>query len=129
MSEEQKHVEDAGDAPSTVQGLNSAPFGVNISFPESVVIKMVDASALDDYENLLFFSAFFFSAFVGFVIATIQARDTTPWAIMSIVLAAAAGGSLRWAWRKRATMKARSKEFKVKMSGIEEVKAAPTSNA
>ena len=52
----------------------SAPFAVSISFPESVVIKMVDATALNDYEVNIFLSSLFFSVFIGFVVTMLSLR-------------------------------------------------------
>lgn len=50
-------------------------FNVTVSIPDSINIKMVDASALSDYEVWVFISSLLSSAFVGFLVAYLQAVD------------------------------------------------------
>ncbi|MBI2314284.1 MAG: hypothetical protein HYU77_17500 [Betaproteobacteria bacterium] len=46
---------------------------ISVSVPEAVEIKLVDASALADYEVWVLLTSILSSAFVGFVVATLQA--------------------------------------------------------
>lgn len=67
------------------------PFNIEVSIPESISIRMVNASALEDYEIWLFISSLLSAACVGFFIAYLQASDTaapsaTPIKWMFIIL-------------------------------------------
>jgi hypothetical protein len=59
------------------------PFGgglnVTVSVPETVEVRMVDASVLADYEMWLLFSSILGSAVVGFVVAAIQSEQQRLW--------------------------------------------------
>ena len=50
------------------------PFDVKYSFPESVEIRLVEASGLLDYEIWLFIASLLSNFVVGFVIAATQAK-------------------------------------------------------
>lgn len=104
------------------QGPYDAPFAVNISFPESIVIKMVDASALNDYEFGLFISSLFCSTFVGFLVAHFQTTGDSTFFIVSCICGLCAVAFFCWAIAKRRKMVARSRAFKLKTSGVEETK-------
>jgi hypothetical protein len=117
---------EAAAAPPTSQETQyNAPFSVSISFPESVVIKMVDATALNDYEVGLFFSSLFASVFVGFLVAFIQdpARPAML-VIVALIFGFSGFGFFVWALSKRRRMTARSRSFKLRTSSVEEVKEA-----
>jgi hypothetical protein len=124
MTEGEKHVEETGGGPPTVQNAFGAPpFAMSISFPETVSIKMVDASALNDYEIMLAVAFSFSSAFVGFLIGAIQAKGTDrELIIITVMMLIAAIVFFIWALAKRKKITARSKEFVIKTSGIEQVK-------
>jgi len=49
-----------------------------VSVPEVIHIRMVDASALSDYEMWLFLASVLSTAGVGFLVATVQAFDSQP---------------------------------------------------
>lgn len=50
-------------------------FNISVHVPEEITIRMVDASALADYEVWFFLSSVLSSAFVGFLIAFSQASE------------------------------------------------------
>lgn len=112
-------------SPPPPGGPYNAPFAVNISFPESVVIKMVDATALNDYEIGLFFSSVFASAFFGFLVGFFQApaNEAKLYGVIAIVFAIVTLFFFGWALMKRRRMTSRSKSFKLTTSGVEEVKS------
>lgn len=84
---------------------------------------MVDASALTDYEFALFFSAVFAEAFVGFLVAYFH-ETTAPnlYRTVAIIFGLCSAGFFGWAVHKRRTMTAQTKSFRLKTSGVEEVK-------
>jgi putative copper export protein len=73
------------DKPTHIEGENfrGAPtenpiadtFNIVVSVPESVNIKMVNASALSDYEIWAFIASLLSNAVVGFLIAYLQAVE------------------------------------------------------
>lgn len=119
---EQVEVAGQPEAPATTQSYN-APFAVNISFPEAVVIKMVDATALNDYEFALFICSLFTGGFVGFGVAYLQATDSgAVFLVMTILLFVAAFAFLVWALMKRRKMTSKLRAFKLKTGAVEEIK-------
>jgi len=50
-------------------------FNISVLVPDEITIRMVDASALADYEVWVFISSLSASAFVGFLVAYIQANS------------------------------------------------------
>lgn len=123
MSETDNPAATATSAQQAEGAQYNAPFAVNISFPESVVIKMVDATALNDYEFGLFISSFFASAFVGFLVAYFQATtDAGLYRLVAAICGICAVAFFIWALMKRRRMTARSRAFKLKTSGVEEVR-------
>jgi hypothetical protein len=87
-----------------------SPFGVNVSYPETVTIRMVDASALGDYEFALLVSGFFCNAAVGFMVAavTVSSNQIFLW-IITLLFSIITVIFLIWALRKRGTMNQRAK--------------------
>jgi len=124
---EQGEVPDVANPQPAIaqQSQYNAPFAVNISFPESIIIKMVDASALHDYEFGLFISSLCASAFVGFLVAFLQAPISDPsgrtFGIVAILVAIIAAAFFIWALVKRSKMTARSKAFKLQTGGVQEI--------
>jgi hypothetical protein len=57
-----------------------------VSVPDSIKIRMVDASTLADYETWIFLASVLSNAVVGFLVATVQAYDTKT----------ANAGQLKW---------------------------------
>lgn len=73
-----QHVEPsqfAGSPPSQNPAAN--PFNVIVSIPKKITIRMVDASALGDYEIWVFLASLTSNAFVGFLVAYLQAVDSS----------------------------------------------------
>lgn len=62
--------------PATANPLGSS-LNIVVSVPDSIEIRMVDASTLSDYEVWFFMSSVLASAVVGFIVAFIQACDST----------------------------------------------------
>jgi len=112
--------------PSETQRYD-APFNVNISFPESIIIKMVDASALHDYEFGLFISSLFSTAFVGFLVAYFQTPNddlvqAKLFGIATIIVGVVTVAFFICALMKRSKMTARTRAFKLKTGGVQEIK-------
>jgi hypothetical protein len=122
MNEHAKHAELSPDAaPQPAQPQFSSPFAANLLFPESVDIKMEDASALNDYELGLFISSTLASAFVGFLVAWLQATDSGRLYLVLAVICLVIGGAVfLWALSKRKKMTRRSRTLKMRVSSIED---------
>ncbi|HIF9499395.1 TPA: hypothetical protein ACX6SJ_003919 [Photobacterium damselae] len=63
------------DEPRTSNPLASAS-NITVTVPESVAVKLVDASALGDYEIWSLLTSILSSAVVGFVVAFLQADSS-----------------------------------------------------
>lgn len=101
------------DAPLS-ENYQQAPFGVDVLFPETVTIRMVDASALGDYEFSVIVSGFCCNAAVGFLVAalTITEGKFTLGCVSCLffVLTLMFGF---WAVSKRTALKRKAKTVKV----------------
>jgi hypothetical protein len=116
-----RHI-DATEEPTEPPSENPyrMPFGISMSFPEVVVIKMVDATALTDYEFAVLMSSIFASATVGFFVAYLQSsppQDSRLYGIVAIVFALCFVGFLVWAITKRRKMTARSRTLELQAIG------------
>jgi hypothetical protein len=134
MTESPKHIDATqklGGPPSENQ--YRPPFGLSISFPEVVVIKMVDASGLNDYEFAVLFASIFASAAVGFLVAFLQStppQDAKVYLIVTLLFAALFVGFLIYAGYKRHKLTAKSKTFRLQAVGVEEVsQGSPSTDA
>jgi hypothetical protein len=96
-------------------------FNIVVSVPESIQIKMVDASSLADYEVWVFIASIISNAFVGFLVAYFQAVDAKSpsvsyvgWTtvVFSILLLV----SLITALWKRNMLKKKGRDVKLKTS-------------
>jgi len=98
-----------GEGHSTANS-GGHPFAVNVSYPETVTIRMVDASALGDYEFSLLLAGFFCNAAVGFIVAaiTIEEDAVLMWTL-SAIFTVVTVMFLVWALIKRRTMNQRAK--------------------
>ncbi|QDQ88128.1 hypothetical protein FMZ60_11395 [Alcaligenaceae bacterium SJ-26] len=91
---------------------------ISVSVPETVEIKLVDASALADYEVWVLLASILSSALVGFVVAAIQAAGkpeqstmvstSVIWGLLIIVCALTAISK-----RKKLSAKAKRIKFAV----------------
>ena len=108
---------------SPAENLYPTPFGLNISFPEVIKIRMVDASALADYEVLIIFTGLFCNISCGFGVTLATSENPSKLlVVITILFSLLTIGFLVWALMKRRSMTRRAKEFKVKTSSVEEVK-------
>lgn len=104
----------ASDEPA--QNYSHTPFGVEVSFPETVTIRMVDASALGDYEFGIVVSGFCCNAAVGLLVAAITVSGrAVSLGIMSALFWVLTILFLIWSLVKRAAIK--TKERVVKLRG------------
>lgn len=103
----------------------SRPFNITVSVPDQINIRMVDASALADYEIWLFLSSILSSAFIGFVIPYAQSREANsemqgPYFWMSLTFFVLFLVSLGMAIGKRRALRKKGRDFKLKTSAIAE---------
>lgn len=103
----------ASENPST------DPFNVIVSVPEAIKIKMVDASALADYEIWVFIASIVSNAVVGFLVAYSQALDakspSAPYVGWTVVIFFALFViSTITAFRKRSSLQKKGREIKLK---------------
>ena len=103
------------------KALSANPFAqsanITLSIPESVEIKLVDASALADYEVWVLLTSILSSAVTGFLVALIQANDDERGRYMAttvifavLMLVSAWMGHYK---RKKLSNKARKIRFRV----------------
>ena len=97
-------------------------FNVVVSVPESIQIKMVDASALADYEIWVFIASLLSNAVVGFLVAYSQAVDAKSpsttyvgWTLVVFVLLFLL--SVGTAIYKRTTLKRKGRDIQLKTTG------------
>ncbi len=97
-------------------------FNIVVSVPESIQIKMVDASALADYEIWIFISSILSNAVVGFLVAYFQAVDSKSssatyvgWtdAVFALLFVAATLTAVL----KRTSLRKKGRDIRLKTSG------------
>ena len=118
-SKSQKH-EDLIASPST-QPRAPNPFAqssnITVSVPESVEVRLVDASVLTDYEVWSFLTSILVSAFVGFLVAWLQApiETRTPYGAFTgvLVLLTFLTGGMALAKRRSLSKNTRKLRFSV----------------
>ena len=93
-----------------VRGLN-----VMVSIPESVEVRMVDASVLGDYEVWIFIASLVSNLGVGFLVAYLQ-EDAHDSALLvnSIFFIVMFGMCLGMALRKRHRLRAKSRQISLR---------------
>lgn len=96
-------------------------FNISVLVPEEITIRMVDASALADYEIWFFLSSLLASAFVGFLIPCMQAHEAnTPSATalfwITILVGVLFAVSFVMAIAKRRSLRKRGRSMKLKTS-------------
>ena len=72
---EQVEVEDFKGSPPAANTAVGAFTDIVVNVPSSITVRMVNASALEDYEIWVFISSLLSNAVVGFLIAYFQALD------------------------------------------------------
>ena len=107
-------------APAAPNPVHDA-FNISVLVPDEITIRMVDASALADYEVWAFISSVLSSAFVGFLVAHLQAssaNDPTsgPMMWMTVLIGLLMGASLIMVFSKRTLLKKKGRTMKLKTS-------------
>lgn len=62
------------------------PFGVTVSYPEDVEIRLVDASGLSDYETWFFLSGMMSNFATGFWVAYVTAAENVRGVLLAVAL-------------------------------------------
>lgn len=98
-------------------------FNVVVSVPHSVQIRMVNASALGDYEIWVFIASLLSNAVVGFLVAYLQASDVKApstsslgWSLLIFVVLFLL--SLAMAIGKRNSLSKKGRDIKLRTSGV-----------
>lgn len=114
---------EASDLPPAPETKNPVAASLNIlvSIPETIEIKMVDASTLSDYEVWFFISSVLTSAVVGFLVATLQALSAKqPAASLgwtTIVFFTLVVISVSMTFYKRNKLRKKARQIRLKVSG------------
>lgn len=96
-------------------------FNIVVSVPDNIKIRMVDASALGDYEIWVFIASILSNAVVGFLVAYFQAIDAKSastsyigwtWLVFFVLFALAIGTAIA----KRLSLKQKGRDIKVRTS-------------
>lgn len=109
-------IEKTADAP--VPNPVGNGFNVSVLVPEQISIRMVDASALSDYEYHIFVASLFASATVGFLVPCVQEFRSSgelavPFLLITILLGVVFLASLGIALFKRRSLRKSGKEIKL----------------
>jgi hypothetical protein len=131
MMESSSMHEEVNAAPgvaSTGNPLASALNGV-VSVPESVEIRMVDASTLTDYEVWFFISSILSSAFFGFLVSFVQqlgtkGSDATLLGLTTLVWLVLLAIAVLMAFSKRSRLRKKSDTIRLKASAVSRDDAA-----
>ena len=96
-------------------------FNISVLVPDEITIRMVDASALSDYEVWVFISSLLSSALVGFLVAYMQASssgDPTQGAMfwMTVLIGLLTLAGLVMVYSKRTLLKRKGRTMKLKTS-------------
>jgi hypothetical protein len=94
---------DANDVPRATPATNPLAKGLNVtvSIPDTLEIRMVDASALEEYEVWVLVASILASAAVGFTVAYVQDSKTQSLFWNAVVFGALFGIALATAFMKR----------------------------
>lgn len=105
--------------PGVEQNPVGGAFDVSVSIPDKLEIKMVNASALADYEIWIFIASLLSNAVVGFWVAFSTNKDSAINSILfwnSFVFSALFLSSLIYSIFKRSQLTSKSKDIKLKTS-------------
>jgi hypothetical protein len=113
--------EDAASVEPTDNPL-AGGLNISVSVPESIEIKMVDASVLNDYEVWVFIASLLSSGFIGFLVGTVQAYDINAptkaiWRGVTIIIGLLFVVACGRAWNQRKRLSKRSKNVSLKVVG------------
>ncbi len=119
MTENIKHAEASLPAEKPSSNPIASSLNVVVSVPDSIEVRMVDATSLADYEVWFFISSVLANAVTGFLVAYIQACNSnlaTAGAIMwmTIVFAILFVVSVIMTFIKRYDLKKKGKSIKLK---------------
>ncbi len=89
-------------------------FDVTVSTPETLEIKMVDATVLSDYEVWSFIASFLGAVVVGFGVAYLQATKNVTLLATTVVFLVLFGVAVRMAYAKRKRLAAKSKTIRLR---------------
>jgi hypothetical protein len=117
---EQIEVETSEDQEPSENPLAGA-LNVAISVPETIEIKMVDASVLSDYEVWFFVSSILSSAVIGFLVAYLQGKEIAFLA-MTGVLFVIFLVFLKMTFEKRNTLRKKSKIITLRATQVVGIK-------
>ena len=114
MTDEQREVQSAvtGNPNPIASGLS-----ITVSVPETIEIKMVDASTLADYEIWFFIASILSGAVIGFLVAFFQENFAPIYGWMSLILFIIFVLSVIMALTKRAMLTKKSKTICLPVNG------------
>nr|WP_225777344.1 hypothetical protein [Pseudomonas sp. Marseille-Q3773] len=114
-------------SPPTQNPNTSDAFNVIVSIPDNIEIRMVDASALGDYEVWIFIASLVSNFVIGFFVAYVQeAKISSPtapyigWTTFGFFVLFAI--SVAMAIAKRMAMRKKGRKISLKTSGASEVR-------
>jgi hypothetical protein len=125
--------EEIPSLPVRVQPVNSSggsasenplirAFDVSLLVPESVEVRMVDASALANYEVWVFIASVLSNAVLGFLVAFFQSDESWSLLASALVFFVLFVVSASWAFVQRRQLRKRSR--RVKLQAIEAITRA-----
>ena len=100
-------------------------FNITVSIPETVEIKMVNASTLADYEVWIFISSVLSNALLGFLVAYFTNTDTAKsqsFLFSAIIFTILFIISVVVAFSKRSQLQKKSKDIKLKTTAFKNKK-------
>ena len=103
----------------------SGDFNILVSIPESIEVRMVDATTLSDYEIWFFGAGAVLSLFTGFLVAYIQEADAKTGkalGVAAIVLAAIFVGCLAMTLVKRHSLRKKGRVVRLRTSKVAQAK-------
>lgn len=116
---EQYAQSEAGQEPA------SGDFNILVSIPESIEVKMVDATALSDYEIWFFGAGAILSFLTGFLVAYIQESDpktAKALGVAAIIFGVIFIGCLGMTLVKRHNLRKKGKVVRLKTSKVAQEK-------
>ena len=114
-----EHIDvDAYDKSEPSENPLAKALNVTVSIPETVEIRMVDASVLADYEVWFFISSILASAVVGFFVAYLQSNGGGSLLATTLVFAALFAISCIMTFTKRHKLRKKSKDIKLRATEI-----------
>lgn len=114
-----EHIDvDAYDKSEPSENPLAKALNVTVSIPETVEIRMVDASVLADYEVWFFISSILASAVVGFFVAYLQSNGGGSLLATTLIFAALFAISCIMTFTKRHTLRKKSKDIKLRATEI-----------